>query len=250
METLVIKTKICPVCKIDKPFSEYHKRSARSSGIQPKCIACASELKKKKYWSNRDVELAKLTKSRLKPENVQQRKGYYEKNKEAYKERNDKYMQDEELKKRKSERGKQRYLKNKEAIQARHKRNYERAKAEGRLSEIHRQKKATDPVYNIKRRLRFRLRHIVKALGNNSYKRMSSLELLGCDMPAFKAYIESKFTEGMSWERLSEIHIDHIRPCASFDLSDMEEQKKCFHYTNLQPLWDVDNLKKGSRYNF
>ena len=43
-------------------------------------------------------------------------------------------------------------------------------------------------------------------------------------------------------------HIDHIRPCSSFDLTDLEQQKQCFHYTNLQPLWWFDNIKKSSFY--
>lgn len=46
-----------------------------------------------------------------------------------------------------------------------------------------------------------------------------------------------------------EWHIDHIKPCASFDLTDPEEQKECFHYTNLQPLWAKDNLNKGAKYD-
>lgn len=54
----------------------------------------------------------------------------------------------------------------------------------------------------------------------------------------------------MSWELVGkDIHIDHIRPCCSFDLSNEDELKKCFHYTNLQPLWASDNLKKGGKYN-
>jgi hypothetical protein len=44
-------------------------------------------------------------------------------------------------------------------------------------------------------------------------------------------------------------HVDHIRPCASFDLTDPEQQAICFHYTNLQPLWAIDNIKKGARYD-
>ena len=53
----------------------------------------------------------------------------------------------------------------------------------------------------------------------------------------------------MTWENFmkGEIHIDHIRPCSSFNLSDTEEQRKCFNYKNLQPLWAVDNLRKADK---
>lgn len=52
----------------------------------------------------------------------------------------------------------------------------------------------------------------------------------------------------MTWEKMGKlIHVDHIRPCCSFDLSKPEEQKIAFHYTNLQPLWAADNLSKGSK---
>ena len=74
------------------------------------------------------------------------------------------------------------------------------------------------------------------------------MDLLG-ESPAFvKDYLASKFTEGMSWENHGAWHIDHRRPCCSFDLTNPEEQKKCFHYTNLQPLWAKDNLEKGGKY--
>ena len=46
-----------------------------------------------------------------------------------------------------------------------------------------------------------------------------------------------------------EIHIDHIKPCAKFDLTKKEEQEKCFHYTNLQPLWAIDNMMKSNKYD-
>ncbi len=62
-----------------------------------------------------------------------------------------------------------------------------------------------------------------------------------------KKYLEGKFTEGMTWENHGTWHIDHRRPICSFNLLDEEEQKKCFHYTNLQPLWATDNLSKGGR---
>jgi hypothetical protein len=91
---------------------------------------------------------------------------------------------------------------------------------------------------------------ILQALGIRGISKSAiTVEYLGCSVEFFKLYIESKFTEEMSWENhgLHGWHLDHIRPCASFDLSIIEEQKKCFHYTNYQPLWAIDNLKKGAK---
>jgi hypothetical protein len=89
---------------------------------------------------------------------------------------------------------------------------------------------------------------VYKALKQNN-KSLKTLELLGCTIEFFKEYLESKFLFGMSWENYGVYgwHIDHIKPCASFDLSDPKQQQECFHYTNLQPLWAIDNLKKGKK---
>jgi hypothetical protein len=72
-----------------------------------------------------------------------------------------------------------------------------------------------------------------------------TLEMLGCSLEYFKQYLEERFQPGMSWENRDRWHIDHILPCASFDLADTEQQRKCFHYTNMQPLWAGDNMKKS-----
>lgn len=108
--------------------------------------------------------------------------------------------------------------------------------------------------YFIKRRkkdIKFRIlcnlrKRIWKVLKENS-KSQTTLELLSCSIEKLKAYLESKFKKGMTWSNYGKWHIDHIRPCVSFDLSIPEEQKKCFHYTNLQPLWAEENLKKGKK---
>jgi len=85
---------------------------------------------------------------------------------------------------------------------------------------------------------------------SGKYKSSSTSKLLGCSIEELWQHLESKFQPGMTRSNHGEWHIDHIRPCASFDLSDPEQQKICFHYTNLQPLWAVDNLKKGARLNY
>jgi hypothetical protein len=73
------------------------------------------------------------------------------------------------------------------------------------------------------------------------------MELIGCDVPFLLKYLESKFSNGMTWNNYGKWHVDHIKPCNSFDLQDIIQQKKCFHYTNLQPLWAYDNLSKGDK---
>lgn len=75
---------------------------------------------------------------------------------------------------------------------------------------------------------------------------------MGADIETVKKHLESLFQNGMTWDNhgFDGWHIDHIVPCAAFDLTDPEEQKKCFHYTNLQPLWAKDNLSKGDRYEY
>jgi hypothetical protein len=80
-------------------------------------------------------------------------------------------------------------------------------------------------------------------------KAASTTTLLGCSWGEFRAHLEAKFRPGMTWENYGPVwHVDHIRPCASFDLLDLAQQRACFHYTNLQPLFALENLTKGDRY--
>lgn len=100
-------------------------------------------------------------------------------------------------------------------------------------------------IHRIKRNLRRRIHHVIK----DNCKSDHTMNLLGCSVEEFKSYLESKFHSGMTWNNYGlgkdKWHIDHIRPCCDFDLSKPEEQKICFHYTNMQPLWETDNLKKS-----
>jgi hypothetical protein len=82
-------------------------------------------------------------------------------------------------------------------------------------------------------------------------KSNSTVKCLGCSFEDLKRHLESLFQSGMSWDNygLHGWHIDHIKPLAAFDLTDEEQFKEAWHYTNLQPLWAVDNLRKGKSYN-
>ena len=82
--------------------------------------------------------------------------------------------------------------------------------------------------YRIKHNLRTRFNLAIK---NNS-KKSSIINLLGCSIPKFKEYIEKQFIDDMTWNNYGQWHIDHIKPCCGFDLSDKKQQQICFHYTN------------------
>jgi hypothetical protein len=74
-------------------------------------------------------------------------------------------------------------------------------------------------------------------------------ELIGLSKDEFKLHIESQFKKGMHWgnwgQGVGKWHVDHIVPCTAFDLSKPEEQRRCFHYSNLRPMWGSDNIRKG-----
>jgi len=87
----------------------------------------------------------------------------------------------------------------------------------------------------------------------NIKKTNHTIELIGCDIEKFLEYLEFSFLSGMTFKNYGCGHkewcIDHIKPCAAFDLTKEKERRKCFHYANLQPMWNKDNWSKNSRYN-
>ena len=98
----------------------------------------------------------------------------------------------------------------------------------------------------LKQTMAIRIYHTLKYQGVK--KNARTMELIGCDIPVLIKHLETKFQGGMSWNNYGKWHVDHIKPVILFDLRDTNQQKKCFHYTNLQPLWAYDNLSKGDKY--
>ncbi len=99
-------------------------------------------------------------------------------------------------------------------------------------------------------RLAYTLRNRTRLALVNKQKAGSAVADLGCTILEFRAYLESKFSPGMTWRNWSRTgwHLDHIIPLKNFDLSIREEYLKACHYTNIQPMWALDNLKKGAKY--
>ena len=106
-------------------------------------------------------------------------------------------------------------------------------------------RKEADPLFRLTENIRVL---IAKSCQSKNYSKASKThQMLGCDYPFFKAYIESRFLPGMSWENRSLWHLDHIIPVSS---AKTEGQLiKLNHYTNFRPLWAVDNIRKGNKVN-
>lgn len=132
---------------------------------------------------------------------------------------------------------KQQNIRRKEIKAAWHQRN------KARLLEHNLARRKTDVRYKLYTGLRTRLNVAIKA----NVKSGSAVRDLGCSIPELKAHLERLWQPGMTWENwaINGWHIDHIRPLASFDLSDPAQLKRACHFTNLQPLWAVDNWHKN-----
>jgi hypothetical protein len=105
-----------------------------------------------------------------------------------------------------------------------------------------------DPLFRLTHNLRRRLSHAFKR--QSVEKTETAFELTGCNREQLRNHLVSQFREGMTLENHGQVwHIDHIRPCASFDLSDKAQAAACFHYSNLQPLFAEENLAKSDSFN-
>ncbi len=114
-------------------------------------------------------------------------------------------------------------------------------------SKEYRIKYKNNPIFKLSKILRERIRGALKS----GYESGSVIKLIGCSIKYARLYLESLFKPGMNWKNhgsgIDKWHIDHIIPCRAFDLENINEQKKCFHYSNLQPLWESENLSKNDK---
>lgn len=207
--------KMCTKCKETKNVEFFSKQKCKPSGYRSHCKTC--------------VRLYQTNNKSVK----EYKKEYYNKNKDEILKK-----QKERTLKTKNKR-RERYLKNQEILKEKS-RNYKKANRD----KVNKYRKNYIPTIHCKvaNLLRGRINKLLKL--NNIKKSIKTIELIGCSYEFFNNYIESKFTKGMSWENRGKTgwHLDHIVPCCSFDLLDLEQQKICFHYTNIQPLWATKEI--------
>lgn len=216
--------KLCKKCEETKDESYF--RKSRNS-----CRSCESASSKKWQKENAeakkiyDKEYSKNNKKRIKEKN----KNYYSENKSYFKEKKKEWTANNKAEI--AEYAKAYAIKNKDKI-----REWQKLYSRNRYN--------SDEVFRLKVNLKTRMKIYCKSKG---FEKGGLVETLGCSWEEFKTYIESKWSDGMSWDNYKKDgwHLDHIIPLAS--AKTREEVNALFHYSNLQPLWAEDNYKKGSK---
>ncbi|MDD4242748.1 MAG: hypothetical protein PHG08_00410 [Bacilli bacterium] len=222
--------KKCSKCGVEKDESEFSKNKNTMDGLQIHCKECVSIYKKDYYISNKETILEKRKSyyENNKEFCLSRQKEYVDNNKENYKRRQKNYR---ESHKDEASQYQKEYFKNNNSNIKKYKNNYNKAR------------RKIDPLF----RLTYDIRSLIgKCIINGGFKKSSqTAAILGCTFAEFKLYIEKQFSQGMCWDNRHLWHLDHIYPVS---LAESEEHLlQLNHYTNFQPLWAEENLKKGNK---
>jgi len=220
---------------------------------------CSEVKEKEKEYRERPEVKERMKEYRKQPKVKEQMKEYRERPeiKEKIQERMKEYRALPEVKKRHAENQKcpkvkeqmKEYRRRPEVKEHRKKYNKQHKsnpEVKERINERARERYATDINYKMTSVMRSRFRQVVL----NEFKGDSVLVMVGCSDDHLIKWLEFQFDENMDWDNHGSYwHVDHIKPCASFDFTNVDDQKECFHWTNLQPLFKTDNLIKSNTYN-
>lgn len=252
-----MEKKICSKCKIEKDVCEFYTTPKNKLEYRSSCKSCMKKTQQnysknnrdkrnsiQKIWRENNTEKVKEFAKKYYNTNPEKfiliSKSYRDNNPEKIKELNKKYYNNnvEFNKKRVSDWVKQNYDSRIDYIK-----NW-RLENNEHIKEYKNNRYINDPLYKLTHNVRTRVRDFLKS--KNIIKNNKTFNIVGCSPEFLKEYLEEKFTKGMSWELMGKyIHIDHITPLSSANTE--EEIYKLCHYTNLQPLWSEDNLKKSNK---
>jgi len=214
--------KHCYACNTWKTLDGYAKSKAIWDGYDRKCKAC------NKAYRNATKEQRNAKSKAYRDSHKKEAAAYKKATKEKYAEYNKDY-------------GKKWRDENKESQQAYFKKHYQKNKKTIHARDQARRRK------NPKEKVLYNMRTRINKALKFGIKSKRTMELVGCTIDEMKSHLENQFDENITWENntLDGWHVDHIVPCAVFDMSDPIHQLRCFNYRNLQPLWGSENISKG-----
>lgn len=244
--------KKCNHCEQIKPFSAFGKGRDRY-GLLYDCKQCRAKKFRDKYKEN--PEKMREIKNRSRNKNIEQAREYDKQQRNKHKEKRNAHSREygikwrEENKELKAFLDKEYYKKEKENIKSKRMKRYYSTEDKTLIREYakryQKDRNKIDINFKLACNLRGRLYHAI--VGN--FKSGSAVKDLGISIPEFKEFIEDKFISGMTWDNYGEKwHLDHIKPLVSFDLSCKDDFLQAANYTNYQPLFGPENIKKGSTF--
>lgn len=220
--------KLCPTCTQTKDLTEFNKNKSRKDGYQRECRKCCHVHHDKHYHTKKSPRLK---------ENL----------KEGHKVCS---CCKQELLLVKFKPGKGRFEVGSNCKDCFNKKWNEYQKRTEQNKKHNKLKRQTNPQWKLKQVLRCRYLDALKrhTSGGSVNKHHSAIKLIGCSIDFYKQYLEQQFKPDMTWENHGVLwEIDHIKPCAAFDLTNIEQQHECFIYTNTQPLYYSENRSKGDK---
>lgn len=244
----VAKTKVCGKCKRELPLDANHFfRSKKKCGFKSICKDCSKSYIREYRRANSDA--IKLKKKEYSDKHSEELKDKRRKNYQNNREKSNKYSRSYYKKNKVECRIKYRskraqwYLSHRESKLA-YACSYKIINRD-RLNRYCKDRRRKDPNYRMRCNLRSRIRIAVRE--QQTAKSSHSISLIGCSWGQLKQHLEQLFLPGMTWENYGKggWEIDHIIPCIMFDLTKSKEQEKCFHFTNLRPLWKSDNASRN-----
>lgn len=239
----------CSKCKKNKEINEFGKCSRNKDGFMYECKQCHNQ--HKSVYRKENPEISRKSNQRFYKNHKQKiltaNKAWRQHNTDAY--QKSKNKSNEKNKHKKCQYNKEYRRINKEQVNATSRAWYKKNKTYViKYKSVYKKNRLkTDINFKLSVSLRDRLNKAIK----NNQKAGSAVKDLGCSIEYFKLYLQKLFQPGMNWENhgfgKGKWHIDHKFPLSSFNLSDRKQFLKACHYTNLQPLWHLDNLVKGNR---
>lgn len=238
-----MKRKKCSRCRLYKNTNQFHKNICRSDGLANNCKKCSKKISHDSYlkYRTKRLNINKNWRDNNKNKCSILHKNWYINNRSKRLAQQKIYYECNKIK----------ILKRGKLYRSTHKKQIQtygimwRKNNKNRIAKTRQTYRKNRKKYDPNFKLICNLRRRIHSILDGKSKSQSTIKLLGCSIEKFKIHLEQQFTKGMTWKNYGKWHIDHIIPLSS--AKNQQQIEKLFHYSNCQPLWAKDNLKKHNK---